>query len=224
MYLTERLAASLGKKARIVLKADKEKEEIIVYGAINLLQTIFSIFWVIAIGVILGVLYEVLIFSVSMSILRKYSGGFHASSPNLCIIGGTISAAAAGLLVDRFFYSFSFSATAVMGMLCMAIAFVIVFLKAPVDSPQKPIVSKKMKKMFKKDSIITLTIFSIMIITLCLLYNINNKLYYLKIIDCISLGCLWQSITLTDRGAVTLKKVDLMLKNIGKKGGNSIEG
>lgn len=212
MYLTEKLAVSLGKKARAVLKADKEKEEIIVYGAINFLQIIFSIFWVIVAGALLGVLYEALIFSVSMSILRKYSGGFHSSSPNLCIISGTISAAAAGLLVDKFFYSFSFPATAAMDVFCMAVTFVTVFLKAPVDSPQKPITSKKIKKMFKKDSIITLTIFSIMIIIICLLYNTNNKLYYLKIIDCISLGCLWQSITLTDRGAVILKKADSMLK------------
>ncbi|MEY8764229.1 MULTISPECIES: accessory gene regulator ArgB-like protein [Clostridium] len=217
MYLTEKLAISLGKKARTILKTDKEKEEILVYGAINLLQTIFSIAWVIIAGAILGVLYEALIFSVSMSILRKYSGGFHASSPNRCIIGGTISAATAGLLVDKFFYKFSFVTTLIMIITFMIIAFIIVSLKAPVDSPQKPISKISMKKMFKRNSIITLAIFSTIIIILCLFYSTNNKLYYLKIADCINLGCLWQSITLTDHGKAVFKKVDSVLKNIGER-------
>ncbi|MEY8000426.1 accessory gene regulator ArgB-like protein [Clostridium sp. Mt-5] len=218
MHLIERLAVSLGKKSRIILNADKDKEEIIVYGAINLLQTIFSILWVVIVGFILGVLYEAFIFSASASILRKYSGGVHASSPNRCIIFGTVVSAAVGLLVDRFFYSFSFSFTIIMSMFCMVIGFIIVFLKAPVDSIQKPITDINMKKMFKKNSIITILVFSIIIIILCLFYNTNYKLYYLKIIDCISLGFLWQSLTLTDRGTTAFKKADLILKNITERG------
>lgn len=218
MYLTERLAVSLGKKARIILNVDKDKEEIIVYGAINLLQTIFSILWVVIAGFILGVLYEALIFSVSASILRKYSGGVHASSPNRCIIFGTVVSAAVGLLVDRFFYMFSFSAIIGISVFCMITAFIIVFLKAPVDSVQKPITNEDMKKMFKKNSIIAILVFSIIIIILCLFYNSSYKLYYLKVISCISLGSLWQSITLTNMGITAFKKADLILKNITERG------
>ncbi|MHC6178730.1 accessory gene regulator ArgB-like protein [Clostridium sp. JNZ X4-2] len=218
MYLTERLAVSLGKKARTILNTDREKEQIIVYGAVNLLQTIFSILWVVIVGFILGVLYEALIFSASASLLRKYSGGVHASSPNRCIIFGTVVSAAAGLLVDRFLYIFSFSAVMGISLFCMAAAFIIVFLKAPVDSIQKPITNENMKKMFKKNSIMTIVIFSIIIIILCLFYNSSYKLYYLKIIGCISLGTLWQSMTLTDRGTAAFKKADLILKNITERG------
>lgn len=213
MYLTEKLAVSLGKKARILLNVDKNKEQIIVYGAINLLQIIFSILWVSIAGLILGVFYEALIFSTAASILRKYSGGVHASSPNLCIIFGTILASIGGLIVNKLLYKFSLTVTLTISILFITASFIIVILRAPVDSIKKPITNPNMKKKFKKNSIITLIIFSIVIAILSTLYEITLKLYYLKIIHSIILGVLWQSFTLTKMGITVFEKVDFILKS-----------
>ncbi|WP_368490028.1 accessory gene regulator ArgB-like protein [Clostridium sp. BJN0013] len=214
MYLTEKLAVSLGKKAKILLNIDKNREQIIVYGAINLLQTVFSILWIIIAGFILGVLYEALIFSTAASILRKYSGGVHASSPNRCIIIGTVLSSAAGLVIDKFPYSLSLINTTAMGIFFITASFIIVILKAPIDSIKKPITDLNMKKKFKKNSIITLMIFSIIIAILSIIYKITFKLCYLKIIYSIILGILWQSITLTKICTITFEKVTFTLKFI----------
>ncbi|EDK35124.1 accessory gene regulator ArgB-like protein [Clostridium kluyveri] len=213
MYLTEKLAAFLGKKATILLTIDKDREQIIVYGAINLIQTIFSILWIVIAGFILGVLYEALIFSTTASILRKYSGGVHASSPNRCIIIGTVLSSAVGLVIDKFSYDISLTNTIAMGIFFITASFIIVILKAPVDSIKKPITNTNMKKKFKKNSIITLIVFSIVIVILSTLYETTLKPYYLKIIHSIILGILWQSITLTKMGTTIFEKVDFILKS-----------
>ncbi|UZQ49405.1 accessory gene regulator ArgB-like protein [Clostridium kluyveri] len=217
MYLTEKLAISLGKKARILLNVDKNREQIIVYGAINLLQTIFSISWIAIAGFILGVLYEALIFSTTASILRKYSGGVHASSPNRCIIIGTVLSSASGLVIDKFSYNISLTTTTAMGMFFITASFTIVMLKAPVDSIKKPITDLNMKKRFKKNSIVTLTVFSMVVVILSTLYESTLKLYYLKIIHSIILGILWQSFTLTKMGITIFEKVDFILKSITER-------
>jgi accessory gene regulator B len=218
MYLTEKLAASLGKRASSILNMSREKEQIIVYGAVNLLQTIFSILWIVIAGAVLGVLYEALVFSTSGSILRKYSGGVHASSPGRCIIFGTVVSTAVGLFVGKFLYKFSLLSVMILSAFCMVISFIAVFIKAPVDSPQKPITRTAIKKMFKRNSIITLMVFSIIIVILYLFYNTSSKLYYLKIAECMVLGCLWQSMTLTKTGTAAFKKADSILKNIMERG------
>lgn len=214
MSPTERLAVNIGRKAKLVLDVDEDKEQIIIYGAISLLQTVFAILWVIIIGLILGVIYEALTFSISASILRKYSGGVHASSPSRCIIVGTALAAIAGIIIERFFYKLTISTVVVMSIFCIVAALVIVFQNAPVDSIKKPITNIEMKKRFKRNSIFVIFIISLMIIILFAFYKASPELYYIKDIESISLGILWQSITLTKIGMIALSKVDFALKNI----------
>lgn len=218
MSLTEKMAIKMGNNAKLLLNFDEDKEQIIVYGAINLLQMIFAILWVIIVGLFLGVLYEALIFSVTISILRKYSGGVHASSPSRCIIIGTILAAIAGISIDKILYTLNMSTVMLASMAFIAFAFIIVAKNAPVDSVKKPINNIAIKKQFKNKSIIVIFICLVIILILCILSNKYSELFYIKVIESISLGILWQAITLTKNGISFLNKVDFVLKYIIKGG------
>lgn len=217
MSLVENLAISLGKKAKLLLNINNTEEKIIVYGAINLLQTILSILWIVVAGFILGVLFEALIFSTATSILRKYSGGVHASSPNRCIIIGTALSCAAGLVINNFSYNISLSNTIAISIFFITISFIIVILKAPVDSIKKPITDLSMKKKFKKNSIIALIVCSIIIAVSSMLYETTSNPYYLEVTHSIILGILWQSITLTKIGTTIFVKIDFILKSITER-------
>ncbi len=74
MSLAEKIATKIGNNAKLFLNVNEEQEQIIIYGAINLFQMLFAILWVIIAGLLFGVFYEALIFSITASILRKYSG------------------------------------------------------------------------------------------------------------------------------------------------------
>jgi len=212
MSLTEKMAVKIGNNAKLFLNVDDDGEQIIVYGAINLIQIIFAVLWVIIAGLFFGVVYEALIFSITVSILRKYSGGAHASSSGRCIIIGTILAVAAGLFIDKIFYKFNMTTVILISIAFMAFAFIVVVKNAPVDSIKKPINNIEIKKQFKKKSIIVISIFSLIIIILCVLSKTYSELYYIKLIESVNLGVLWQASTLTKNGIRFLNKVDFVLK------------
>ncbi|PRR84313.1 accessory gene regulator ArgB-like protein [Clostridium vincentii] len=218
MSLTEKIAVKIGNNAKLFLNADEDKEQVIVYGAINLIQTIFAVLWVIIASLFFGVLYEALIFSIVVSILRKYSGGVHSSSSSRCIIIGTILAVVAGISIDKLFYKFNMPTVIVSNIAFMAFAFIIVTKNAPVDSIKKPITNREIKKQFKKKSIIVIFIFSLIIVILCAFSKTHSELFYIKVIESISFGILWQSITLTKIGISILNKVDFVLKYIMEGG------
>lgn len=178
-----------------------------------MLQTINSIFWVIIVGFFTGSLYEAFLFSITASILRKYSGGVHASSPMRCTIIGAVSSGFCGIFVNRIFYKSNISIVIAFCIFSMIASLIIMIRNAPVDSLEKPI-DEPSKIIFKRKSIILIMIINILII---IIIFINTKYYrdiYIKSIESIAIGILWQSFTLTKIGIGLLTQVDLGLKYI----------
>jgi accessory gene regulator B len=219
MSLAEKIAIRIGNNAKLFLKVDEDQEQVIVYGAINLFQVIFAFLWVIIAGVFFGVLYEAVLFTVTVGILRKYSGGAHASSPSRCIIIGTILAVLAGIIINNVLYIANNYIVLLISVVFMIFSFMIVAKNAPVDSIKKPINNIEMRKQFRKKSIIVLSIYSIIIMILFILNKKYLELHYIKLMEIISLGVLWQTITLTKNGIRFLNKVDFVLKYITDRKG-----
>ncbi|WP_026888838.1 accessory gene regulator ArgB-like protein [Clostridium beijerinckii] len=222
MSLTEKIATKIGNNSKLFLNINEEQEQIIVYGAINLFQMLFSILWVIIAGLLFRVFYEALIFSITASILRKYSGGVHASSPSRCVIIGTFSAVLAGILINNIFYTINSITVAVISGAIIIFAFTTVLKNAPVDSIKKPITNIETRKQFKRKSIFVIFIFLFIIIILFIFNEKFSELYYIKLIESISVGVLWQTITLTKNGINFLNKVDFFLKYIIERMGTSM--
>ena len=74
----------------------KDDQEIYIYGFDRILTPLLF-------GVILGELYQGLIFVFSFMALRKYSGGYHANTPIQCYALTTLAILAA-LLVMKFIF------------------------------------------------------------------------------------------------------------------------
>lgn len=214
MSFIEKKAIYIGKKAKLILNVDDDSEKIIVYGAINLFQIIWSIIWIMVVGFIFGAFYEAILFSTVISILRKYSGGAHASSPSRCIIIGTTICVGFGLLISRFLCDLNILNVTIFSLLAILISFIIVYKKSPVDSIKKPITNDDMKKRLRKYSIIVMSIFFLITVICLVLYRNHESKFYIEIIQCISIGALWQSVTLTNKGISILNKVDFVLKYI----------
>lgn len=224
MSITEKIAIKIGNNARLFLNSDEDKEQIIIYGAINLLQIIFAILWVMIFGFLLGVFYEALLFSITTGILRKYSGGVHASSPSRCIIIGTSIACITGISIDNTLYKLDTFTVLWMCIAFIVLALIIVIKKAPVDSAKKPITNIEEKKQFKKKSIIAILVFTVLILILFILNQKYSGIYYIRLIESISLGLFWQAITLTTYGVSLIDKIDFLLKYVMEGGSNYGKG
>lgn len=218
MSITEKTAVKIGNKAKTILNADSDEVEIIIYGAINLIQIINAILWVTILGFFTGTLYESLLFSFTASILRKYSGGVHASSPMRCAVIGAITAVSSGIFIDRIFYKADLKTVILFSIGAIIASLVIIIKNAPVDSIQKPISDAKTKKLFKKKSIILVFINTFIVISLFLISQRYFKQVCIESIESISMGMLCQSITLTKFGICLITKVDFGLKYIFKGG------
>lgn len=219
MFFLEKLSNNLALKMSSHLKLNKDQEEIIAYGAFNLIQTAWCILLVLLFGAIFSVTVKAFIISLATSILRKYSGGAHSSSPNRCALIGAIISVGLALLI-RYNNSFiNFQVVIVIGVIIFALAYYVIYRYAPVDSPAKPIIKEITKKTMKKKSFFVLNILVVVVIVFlisCLTFGVK---FLLPIVTCIYAGILWQVLTLTPKGCLVLFKIDIFLKYLTEKFG-----
>lgn len=219
MFKVEAAANYIADKLSAELKYNDERKEVIAYGAFALFQTLLSIILVIVFGWVFDVIIEAIIISFSVSILRKYSGGIHATSSDACVIIGTIVfivlAKVVSLLGNLHYID-------VMSLLFIGAAiwcYYIAFKLAPVESAAKKLSLMKKKRM-KKGTIITLSVYVLLELLFTVLYYFAGYRSLLLYSLCISAGSTWQMFTLTRLGHIYLCKVDKLFNYILNFGGN----
>ena len=211
----EKLCNKVANKIAIQLDFDNDKKEVLTYGAFALLQMLISIALVLIFGMIFNVAVEALIISFIVSILRKYSGGVHASSPSACMVVGTIICVGQAILIKGFLVpQISTKVLLIFGTLTFIWSYYIVFKLAPVDSPNKPIKREEKIRRMKKGSITILSVYAIIILIDIIIFHYfgGNKLIIYAV--CIYAGVLWQTFTLTKTGFHTITNIDTLFKYI----------
>lgn len=211
----ETLSNNIATKITSELNMDNDRKEVIAYGIFALLQAFISISFTIILGYIFNVTIEALIILFIASILRKYSGGAHASSPSNCtLIGLTIcigQAVVISLIVNMWGNP---SIILVLVLMIFVLSYYLLYKLAPVGSLLKPINKTEKKKRMKKKSLIVLSGYFLITIVMMVLYLNFQKSTFLVYALCISGGIAWQVFTLTKCGHLTLNKIDAFLKNI----------
>jgi Membrane protein putatively involved in post-translational modification of the autoinducing quorum-sensing peptide len=188
------------------LNLDDNRKAIINYGIFAFMQMIICILLVMIFGAIFNVFFEAIIVSFTVSILRKSSGGVHASSPKACAVIGTISSIWMAKISQNI--QVDFNRLIIWGIIIFIWAYYFIYKLAPVDSVAKPIKNLDKRKRLKKNSIIILsTYLIIIIINFTYLYFIKNE-SALIYISCIYMGILWQVFSLTKSGHLLLGKLD----------------
>ncbi|MBU3112995.1 accessory gene regulator ArgB-like protein [Clostridium lacusfryxellense] len=210
----EKLANSIANKVALELTLDQDNKEVIAYGAFALMQMFFSIMLVFLFGILFHVAFEALIISFTASILRKYSGGVHASSPLICSFIGIIICVGQALLIS-FLISpvVNLKLIIVLGFVIFICSYCIIYKLAPVDSIAKPIVKKEKIKRMKKGSIILLSVYLMITVFFTMLYINSGEIKFLVYTLCLYSGILWQVFTLTALGHLLVGKVDTFLNH-----------
>lgn len=192
------------------LNLDDDKKSVINYGILTFIQMITCIALVIIFGLIFNVVVEALIISFTISTLRKSSGGVHASSPGRCAIIGTITSVGMGLISK--YISLGFSLFIIGGSIAFIWSYYTVYKLAPVDSPVKPIRSIEKRIRLKKNSMMILSVYLIIVIIEILYFYFMKSSKVLVYSLCIYMGMLWQVFSLTKYGHSVMKKLDKLFK------------
>ena len=156
-----------------------EDEELYEYGIFLLMSRIIYAVFTVLVGIILGCFGESIIFYISFSVLRKYAGGFHASSEKRCLLFSTTS-----IIISLIFITlFKTYSIAVPGLVLSILAAITIVLLAPVDSKEKPLKSKERKR-FRN---IALTISVIYLLSVIATFIVDFKIVFYPISSAIIL-------------------------------------
>ena len=218
MFSVEKLSKNITKTIENQLDLDNDKASIIEYGLYAFFQMSISILVTAIIGAIFNVMIEALLISFVIAILRKSSGGVHASTSINCTIVGALVAVTPAYVIKHI--SFNSNYIIIIGILLYIISFIIIYKLAPVDSPNKPIKKEDKIKRLKRGSIIILSIYMIVVLINLVLYYRNKSNVLLLYSSCIYIGIIWQVFTLTKLGHVIVKIVDSLLIKIIRVRGN----
>lgn len=203
----EKLAKNLASKISRSLNYDEEKEAVIAYGLTAIIQIIITYLLILLSGILVKAPAEAVIICFSVSIFRKYSGGAHAKSAELCTAFSVLYCTLAAVISKRLLvplYAPIPMAAAVI--LTFGLSFLIVYKFAPVDSPNKPIRTTKKIKRMRKGSFIILAIY--FAITLAF-FIFSNKTEIFKSYGISMLfGICWQTFTLTSPGSQFIERMN----------------
>lgn len=206
MFSIEKMCKKISLIIARELNLSQDRLEVINYGVFGMIQTTIAIVAVIVAGIIFNVLIESLLISFVISLLRKSSGGVHASTPAKCaIIGAVVSVTIAKICKN---INLEVWGVLVFSIIIFIWSIYIVDKLAPVDSVSKPIRKEKSRQRLKKNSIKILIIYILIIICNALFYYLSKDNNLIVYAWCICIGTAWQVFTLTQVGHFVIKKID----------------
>lgn len=203
------------KKISAALNYDAEQEAVVAYGLIAMVQIAVTLLLVFILGLLVGAPIEALIICLSVSILRKYSGGAHADTIDFCTVFSVIYCTVAALLSKALagvYQPWWMLAAAIAVYAC---SFYYINRYAPVDSPNKPIKSANKIKRMRRGSFILVSVYALLN---ALFFLFSNRAPVFQSYG-ISLlfGVSWQVLTLTPLGAILLNKLNDLPKYFRKE-------
>jgi accessory gene regulator B len=166
------------------INLDDEKRIVVAYSIENLLLSIAGFLLIILVGAIFGAALPAAITAISGGVLRRFSGGTHASTPLRCMLYSSLGyglVAAGGYHVSKLFVINNLYL-----ILALVFSLLVVTIYAPVDCPAKRIHSIVLRKRLKTGSIC----FVLLIMVLVVFINFESIKLFL------TLGVLLQTFTL----------------------------
>lgn len=204
----EKMARKLAANVARSLDYDAEREAVIAYGLIGIMQIIITFVLVLFFGILVGAPAEALIVCTAVGLLRKYSGGAHAGSAELCNAISVVYSASAGFVAKKYLSAIDNPFLMLLTVVIFSVSYLIVYRYAPVDSPNKPIKTVKKKKRMRQGSFIILTVYFLLAFTL-IFFGCDYEVFTSYGISLL-FGVIWQIFSLTSPGASLLHSLDLL--------------
>ena len=200
--LAKNIAANIGEE----LQYSSEETAVVAYGLIGIFQMFIIFFALSLIGFIGGFWIEGIIIFFLVGFLRKSVGGAHSETFTGCVIYSVFFISLMAFLShylinpNLLFFHIAFSC------LSFGLSYLVVYKKAPVDSPNKPIHKKEKIRRLRIGAFITLTIY---FIAVAVLYYFSGKdLRFSGYAISVTMAVLWQIFMLTGPGHKFMQVID----------------
>lgn len=175
----------------------EDEQELYIYGLFMMLSSLMYLILACFLGCIFGCVLESIIFYIAFQFIRRYAGGYHASTETRCEIMSTLSILVC-IVVIRLSKMYDFQLTL---LVVSTVSAVCIAILCPLDTPEKPL-SEKEFEYFRKISWLILSVISLIV---AISYFVRLKWLQIFFAPC-CLSLILESILLT---AGKLKKLTL---------------
>lgn len=211
----EKLARKIARNSAVSLGYDAEREAVMAYGLIAIIQIVVTVGLALAFGLLVGAPLEALIVCFSVSILRRYSGGAHAQDAEFCTAISVVYCTLAAVVSTMLAAWYQPVAMAIAILLVYGATWWIAYRYVPVDSPNKPITSEKKIRRMRKYSFALILAY---LIVQAAFFGIGLQAKLFRSLGIsLLLGLSWQALTLTPLGAILLNKLNDLPKYLRKE-------
>lgn len=155
----------------------EEKLAEIKYGLASRYITISKTIVIGAIAFILGVLKELIIFTVIYNLLRMTSFGMHATKSWICLVSST------SIFVGSTYLCTMVTIPILPKIIVGIVGILLIFKNSPADTEKKPIINPKRRLVYKIISTITAIIFVVLSITISDNF-LSNSFIFALVIQC----------------------------------------
>ena len=138
-----------------------EDKDLYIYGLFMLISHLMFFIIACIFGLILGCVFESIIFYIAFQFIRRYAGGYHASTETRCEIFSTLSILAS-IVAIKLSKIYDFQTVL---LLITIISAVCIFVFCPLDTPEKPLSDKEFKYFRKVSWIILFVIIAAIIVS-----------------------------------------------------------
>lgn len=135
--LSIRLTDKLLSKGNIT----EDERELYIYGLFILISQLMYLVLACIFGLLFKCFVESIIFYIAFQFIRRYAGGYHASTETRCEILSTLSILACIVIIRL---SKTYDIQTVL-LLISAVSAVCIFSFCPLDTPEKPLSEKEFK-------------------------------------------------------------------------------
>ena len=212
----EKIALNLSTRLGNKLDKGEEEKAILNYGLFIIMHTFIGIIITLLVGLITGMLIEILLITITSALFKRYTGGVHASTPEICLIIGVILSLILSILCRFIVINIDINKIVFAGMIIIAFSYYMIYYNCPVSSKNKPLKNEKTRKKLKKKAFILLNIYTILLIMLYIIYYILKISIVKSIITSFILGIFFQMSSLTNIGSKTINLLDNVFAFLNK--------
>lgn len=166
--MISKLSTWLTEKLISIGTIGEEDKELYIYGWFMLLSQLMFFIIACIFGLVLNCIIESIIFYIAFQFIRKYAGGYHASTETRCEIMSTLSIAVC-ISVIKLSQLYDFN---IVLLIISAISAVCIFVLCPLDTPEKPLSEKEFIHFRKISWLILLFIVMLIILAYCFKFSL----------------------------------------------------
>ena len=202
MGVIDKIAIDLSTKLGDKLQKSIEEKAVLRYGLFILIHTLIAIILTILTGILTGMTLEIIIISITGAWFKRYTGGVHATTPERCLAIGLILSLILSMLCRYLVDSVNLNYIMLVGVFIIINFYYVINKKCPIPSKEST------RKKLRKKAVILINSYTVLVISLYIMYILTNLNVIKTIIVSCILGIVLQITALTEKGSSFISLLD----------------